>query len=152
MTLGAVTGSGMLSGGALARLLRGGGGVVVSGSLMGLLAGVATGEGEFGSGNSNISTAARPFLRGWRLFASPILVVLVVLGFLGLTADWGLDKKSCALNSSEVGAGELDLLLLLRLGCGEKVAVSDVEISELLFGGWGGRRRLDLPDSLEAPD
>lgn len=150
MSLGAVTGSGMLSGGALARLLRGGGGVFVSGSLMGLLAGVPT--GELGSGKANISTAARPFLRGWRLFASPILVVLVVLGFLGLIADWGLDKKSCALNSSEVGAGELALLLLLRLGCGEKVAVSDVGISELLFGGWGGRRRLDLPDSLAVPD
>ena len=142
MTLGGVTASGTIASGALERLLRGAGGVVVWGSLMGLLAGVLT--GEVGSGKANISTAARPFLRGWRLFASPILVVLVVLGFLGLIADWGFDKKS--FNSAGEGAGELALLLVLRLGCGGKIAGSDVGISGLPFGGWGGRRRLDLPD------
>ncbi|MEG4802028.1 hypothetical protein Q5689_15730 [Microcoleus sp. ARI1-A2] len=139
----------MLAGGALERLLRGAGGVVVWGSLVGLLAGVLT--GEVGSGKLNKSTAARFFLRGWRLFASPILVVLVVLGFLGLIADLGSDKKSCVFNSSGEGAGELALILVLRLGCGGKVAGSDTGISAP-FCGWGGRRRPDLPDSVEAPD
>ncbi len=124
MSLGAIIGSGMLSGGVLARLFRGARGVVVWVSLMGLLAGVLT--GEVGSGKTNISTAARPFLRGWRVFDWG---VLVVRGFRGLIADWGFDKKSCALNSAGVGAGVLALLLLLRLGCGGKVAGSDVGIS-----------------------
>jgi hypothetical protein len=118
----------MLAGGVLARLFRAGG-VVVWVSLMGLLAGVLT--GEFGSEKSNRSTAARPFLRGCRVFDWG---VLVVRGFLGLIADWGFDKKSCALNSAGVGAGELALLLLLRLGCGAKFAVSDRGIS----GPFGG--------------
>jgi hypothetical protein len=91
---------------------------------------------------SNKSTAARPFLRGWRVFDCGILLVL---GFLGLIADLGSDKKSCAFNSSGEGAGEL-ALILLRLGCDGKVEGSGDRISGLPFGGWGGRRRPELAD------
>jgi hypothetical protein len=98
---------------------------------------------RFGSGKSNISTAARPFLRGWRVFDCGILLVL---GFLGLMADLGSDKKSCVVNSSE-GAGELALILPPRLGCGGKVEGSGdrSRISELPFCGCGGRWRPELP-------
>jgi len=104
---------------------------------------------RFGSGKSNKSTAARPFLRGCRVFDWG---VLLVLGFLGLIADLGSDKKSCVLNSSE-GAGELALILVLRLGCALKVAGSGDSLrdscaartSGLPFCGWGGRRP-ELPD------
>ena len=128
--------SGMRAGGELGRFFRGSGGVVVWGGLA-----IALTFSEVGSGKSNISTAARRFLRGWRVFDWG---VLVVRGFLGLIADWGFDKKS--FNSAGEGAGELALLLVLRLGCGGKIAGSDVGISGLPFGGWGGWRRLDLPD------
>jgi len=130
----------MRAGGVLERLLRGAGEVIVWGGLLGLLAGVLT--GEVGSGKSNISTTARPFLRGWRVFDGE---VLLVLGFLGLIADWGFDKKSCVFNSAGEGAGELALILVPRFGCGAKVTGSERGISGP-FGGWGGRRRLDLPD------
>lgn len=121
--------------------MRGARVVVVSGSLMGLLA-IELTFSRLGCGKSNKSTAARFFLRDWRLFDCEILVVL---GFLGLIADLGSDKKSCAFNSSGEGAGELALIFVTRLGCGDKVAGSDAGISGP-FGGWGGRRRPDLPD------
>ncbi|WP_373534320.1 hypothetical protein [Microcoleus sp.] len=147
LTFGAVSSSRIAVGGALERLLRGARVVVVSGSLMGLLA-IELTFSRLGCGKSNKSTAARFFLRDWRLFDCEILVVL---GFLGLIADLGSDKKSCAFNSSGECAGELALIFVTRLGCGDKVAGSDAGISGP-FGGWGGRRRPDLPDSVALPD
>ncbi|MCY7382963.1 MAG: hypothetical protein LH628_10380 [Microcoleus sp. CAN_BIN18] len=112
------------------------GGVEVRICVLGLLAELTFSKSAPGS---NKSTAAKPFLRGWRVFDC---VILVVLDFLGLIADLGSDKNSCAFNSSGERAGEL---ALLRLGCGGKVEGSGDRISGLPFGGWGGRR-LWLPD------
>jgi hypothetical protein len=91
---------------------------------------------------SNKSTAARLCLPGGRVFDGGILLIL---GFLGLMADLGSDKKSCAVNSSE-GSGELALiLLLLRPCCGAKVGGCGDRISELPFCG-PARRRPELPN------
>jgi hypothetical protein len=115
-------------------------GVGVESSLVGLLA-IELTFSRFGFGKSNKSTAARLFLPGWRLFDGGILLIL---GFLGLMADLGSDKKSCAVTSSE-GSGELALILLLRPCCGAKVGGCGDRISELPFCG-RARRRPELPD------
>jgi hypothetical protein len=122
--------------------MRAGGswGVAVESSLLGLLA-IELTFSRFGFGKSNKSTAARLFLPGGRLFDGGILLIL---GFLGLMADLGSDKKSCAVNSSE-GSGELALILLLRPCCGAKVGGCGDRISELPFCG-RARRRPELPD------
>lgn len=120
---------------------RGAGEVGVGRSVLGLLAGELA-LSRFDPGKSNKSTAARPFLRGWRVFDCGILLVL---GFLGLIADLGSDKKSSALNWAGEGAGELALTLVLRLGLAGNAAGSGDRISGLPFCGWGGRR-LCLPD------
>lgn len=109
-----------------------GAGVFGAGScVLGLLAGELA-LSRFGPGKSNKLTAARPFLRGWRVFDCGILLVL---GFLGLIADLGSDKKSCALNSSGEGAGELALTLVLRLGLAGNDAGSGDRTSGLPFCG-----------------
>jgi hypothetical protein len=115
-------------------------GVAVESSLVGLLA-IELTFGRFGFRKSNKSTAARLCLPGGRLFDGGILLIL---GFLGLMADLGSDKKSCAVNSSE-GAGELALILLLLPCCGAKVGGCGDRISELPFCG-RARRRPELPD------
>ncbi|MEP6578373.1 hypothetical protein NDI43_05925 [Microcoleus vaginatus GB2-A3] len=144
-----ITVSEMRVGGELGRLPRVVGGVAVGSWLLGLLAIELTfSRSRFGFGNSNISTAARPFFPGWRVFDCG---VLLVLGFLGLIADRGSDKKSCVVNSSE-DVGELAPILLPRPCCSGKVAGSGDRISELPFCGCEGRRRPELPDWLALPD
>lgn len=99
--------------------------------MLGLLA-VELALSRFDLGKSNKSTAARPFLRGWRVFDCGILLVL---GFLGLIADLGSDKKSSALNWAGEGAGELALTLVLRLGLAGNAAGSGDRTSGLPFCG-----------------
>jgi hypothetical protein len=120
-------------------------GLAVESSLVGLLA-IELTFSRFWFRKSNKSTAARLFLPGGRLFDGGILLIL---GCLGLMADLGSDKKSCAVKSSE-GSGEL-ALILLRLCCGAKVGGCGDRISELPFCD-PARRRSELPNSVALPD
>lgn len=140
----------MRAGVGVRRLLERGAGVVGGcNELLGLLAIGLTFSG-FGPG-WNKSTAARPPLRGWRVFAGP---VLLFAGFWRLIVDLGLDKKSCVLTSAGGIAAELAFFLLRLVACSGTGAGTGAVggSSSLAVCGWGGRLGPEFPDWLVLPD